>query len=119
MFEDQDAGYPAHARATRESEILLLPKEAFAPFVKHHPRVAWEMLRESAGRVKELASWALLARVLVAYPVSMVIFAGFIVYQLYRFTFTHGVGLLFLSAMDVVVIGLIFLEYRALRRGRA
>jgi len=55
MFEDQDAGYPAHARATRESEILLLPKEAFAPFVKRHPQVAWEMLRESAGRVKELA----------------------------------------------------------------
>ncbi len=33
-----------------------------------------------------------------SHPVSMVIFAGFIVYQLYRYSFTHGVGLLALSA---------------------
>ena len=59
-----------------------------------------------------------LARVLIAYPVSMVIFAGFIVYQLYRYTLTHGAGLLALSAFDFVVIGLIFLEYRALLRSR-
>lgn len=67
------------------------------------------------GAVKVILVWALLARVLVAYPISMVIFAGFIIYQLYRYTFTHGAGLLFLSGLDVVVIALIFLEYRALR----
>ena len=68
------------------------------------------------GAVKLALVWALLARVLVAYPASVVIFAGFIGYQLYRYTFTHGVGLLALSAFDLAVIGLIFLEYRALRR---
>ena len=68
------------------------------------------------GAVKLALVWALLARVLAAYPASMVIFAGFIAYQLYRYTFTHGVGLLALSAFDLAVIGLIFLEYRALRR---
>ncbi|MDE2261482.1 MAG: DUF2127 domain-containing protein [Gammaproteobacteria bacterium] len=66
------------------------------------------------GVVKLALVWALLARVLLAYPLSMVIFTGFIVYQLYRYTFTHGVGLLALSALDFVVIGLVFLEYRAL-----
>lgn len=70
------------------------------------------------GAVKFALVWALLARVLVAYPASMTIFAGFILYQLYRYTFTHGVGLLVLSAFDLVVIGLISLEYRALRRSR-
>lgn len=68
------------------------------------------------GVVKLALVWALLARVLFAYPLSIVIFAGFIVYQLYRYTFTHGIGLLALSALDFVVIGLIWLEYRALRR---
>lgn len=71
------------------------------------------------GAVKFILVWALLARVLIAYPASIAIFAGFIAYQLYRYTFTHGVGLLALSAFDLVVIGAIFLEYRALRQRRA
>lgn len=54
LFEAQDAGYPAHARATRDSEILFLPKAEFTPFLKCHPEVAWEMLKEFAGRMKEL-----------------------------------------------------------------
>ena len=70
------------------------------------------------GVIKFALVWALLARVLVAYPISMVIFAGFIAYQIYRYSFTHGMGLLALSAFDLVVIGLIFLEYRTLRRIR-
>jgi uncharacterized membrane protein len=68
------------------------------------------------GLVKVILVWALLARVLLAYPISMVIFTGFIVYQMYRYTFTHGAGLLIPSALDLVVIALILLEYRALRR---
>ena len=55
LFEDSDAGYPAHARATRDSEVLFLPKEAFVAFLKGHPEVAWEMLRGFAGRLKELS----------------------------------------------------------------
>lgn len=71
------------------------------------------------GVVKLALVWALLARLLFAYPLSIVIFAGFIIYQLYRYTFTHGIGLLALSALDIVVIGLIWLEYRALWRRKA
>jgi uncharacterized membrane protein len=71
------------------------------------------------GIVKFGLVWALLRRTLLAYPLSIVIFIGFIIYQLYRYTFTHGVGLLALSAFDFLVIGLIWLEYRALREERA
>lgn len=70
------------------------------------------------GIVKVALVWALLKRILVAYPLAMIVFAGFIAYQLYRYTLTHGVGLLALSGVDVVVIGLIWLEYRVLRRGK-
>jgi CRP/FNR family transcriptional regulator len=55
LFEEGDAGYPAHARTTRESEILFLPKERFVPFLKQHPEVAWEMLQDFAGKLKELS----------------------------------------------------------------
>lgn len=69
------------------------------------------------GMVKIGLVWALLRRVLIAYPASIVIFAGFIAYQVYRYTLTPGLGLLALTALDFVVIFLIALEYRALRSG--
>ena len=37
----------------------------------------------------------------------------------YRFVLTHGLGLIALSLFDLVVIWLIYLEYRALKRGAA
>jgi CRP/FNR family transcriptional regulator len=55
LFEEQDAGYPAYARATRASEILFLPKERFTPFLKQHPEVAWELLKVFAARAKEMS----------------------------------------------------------------
>jgi CRP/FNR family transcriptional regulator len=54
LFEEGDAGYAAHARTTRVSEILFLPRDEFTPFLKRHPEVAWEMLKGFAGRMKEL-----------------------------------------------------------------
>jgi uncharacterized membrane protein len=60
---------------------------------------------------------ALLKRELWAYPVAVLVFGAFIIYQLYRYTLTHGLGLIALSVFDLAVIWLIYLEYRALRRG--
>lgn len=47
-----------------------------------------------------------------AYPTAMIVFAAFVVYQLHRFTVTHAILLIPLSLFDLVVIGLIWLEYR-------
>ena len=60
---------------------------------------------------------ALLKQKLWAYPAAVIVFGAFIVYQLYRFTLTHSIGLIALSLFDLVVIWLIYLEYRALKRG--
>jgi uncharacterized membrane protein len=57
---------------------------------------------------------ALLKNKLWAYPLAMIIFGAFIIYQLYRFTLTHSIGLIALSIFDVAVVWLIRLEYRAL-----
>jgi uncharacterized membrane protein len=64
------------------------------------------------GVVKICVVAALLRNRLWAYPVAIVVFAGFIVYQVYRFTLTRGMGLVALSVFDLMVIALIWLEYR-------
>lgn len=52
---DPDVRHDAHARATRDSEVLFLPREKFGPFLKQHPEVAWEMLKSFAHRMRELS----------------------------------------------------------------
>jgi len=50
------------------------------------------------------------------YPAAIAVFGLFILYQVYRYSFTHSLSLLLITALDVVVIGLTWFEYRHLRR---
>jgi uncharacterized membrane protein len=70
----------------------------------------------SHGAVKLLLVIGLLRRKLWSYPASLIVFGLFIVYQLYRYSYTHGAGLIVLSVFDIVVMGLIWHEYRLLRQ---
>lgn len=47
-----------------------------------------------------------------AYPLMIVVFGGFSVYQMYRFTHTHSIGLLILTIFDVLIVWLTIREYR-------
>ena len=71
----------------------------------------------SHGVVKGLLVVALLRRRLWAYPLSLLVFGLFVLYQLYRFSLTHAAGLIALSLFDLLVMALIWIEYRALKRG--
>jgi uncharacterized membrane protein len=55
---------------------------------------------------------------LAYYPVTLVVFGVFIVYQLYRYSHTHSPMLLVLTVVDVLVIWLTLTEYRRLRLAR-
>lgn len=70
------------------------------------------------GAVKLWLIAGLLRRRLWYYPVSMIVFALFIGYQVYRYTFTHSIWLLLITVMDIVVIALTWHEYRYLGRQR-
>ncbi|MBL4928642.1 DUF2127 domain-containing protein [Fuscibacter oryzae] len=72
----------------------------------------------SHGLIKVVLVAGLLREKLVAYPASLVALAGFIAYQLYRYSYTQSVGLIVLTAFDVVVMGLVWHEWRFLRRAR-
>ena len=52
------------------------------------------------------------------FPISIIAFGLFIAYQIYRFTFTHSIWLLLITALDVVIITLTWHEYRYLRNHR-
>jgi uncharacterized membrane protein len=73
----------------------------------------------SHGVIKLFLIAGLLRERLWYYPLAMIVFAFFIMYQLYRFSFTHSVWLLVITILDMVVIWLTWREYKYLRRHRA
>jgi len=64
------------------------------------------------GIIKVLLVVGLLGRRLWSYPVSLWFLAAFIVYQTYRFFFTHSLWLIALTVLDLAVAFLIWREYR-------
>ncbi len=70
----------------------------------------------SHGAIKLWLITGLLRQKLWYYPTSIIVFGLFILYQLYRFSFTHSVWLLLISAVDIIVIALTWHEYKYLNR---
>lgn len=70
----------------------------------------------SHGIVKLFVIIGLWRKKLWYYPTAIVVFASFIVYQLYRFAFTHSIWLLILTVLDVIVIWLTWHEYEYMKR---
>lgn len=73
----------------------------------------------SHGVIKLFVIAGLLREKLWYYPTALVVFGLFIIYQLYRFSFTHSVWLIVLSVVDAAIMLLTWHEYQYLRRVRA
>ena len=82
--------------------------------VAEHHFYAFYLL--SHGIIKSVLVVGLLREKLWAYPASFAVFGAFIAYQLYRYSFTGDIGLIFLSVFDIFVIYLAAHEYRLLRK---
>lgn len=70
----------------------------------------------SHGAIKLWLIIGLWQKKLRYYPAAIVVFGLFILYQMYRYSFTHSLSLLLITVLDVVVIGLTWFEYQHLRR---
>jgi uncharacterized membrane protein len=70
----------------------------------------------SHGVIKLLLVIGLLKGRMWAYPASLVALAFFILYQSYRFLYTHSYGLVLLTIFDLLVMALIWHEYGLVRR---
>lgn len=108
-------------RITRE-ELLEDPRDFIANYLfqsAQHFSVSTRNFTAvyllSHGVIKLWLIIGLLRQKLWYYPVAIAIFGLFIVYQLYRFSLTHSLWLLVITAVDVLVIGLTWHEYRYLR----
>jgi uncharacterized membrane protein len=66
----------------------------------------------SHGIVKLGLVIGLLRNQLWSYPASLVVLGLFIAYQVYRYLYSPSVGLIFLTVLDLVVMGLVWHEYR-------
>ena len=82
--------------------------------VEQHHFYAFYLL--SHGVVKAVLVWGLLKERLWAYPASFVVFGLFIAYQLYRYSYTHDIGLIAISIIDLIVMALAWNEYRVFKR---
>ena len=70
----------------------------------------------SHGAVKILLVVGLLRSARWSYPAALIVLGLFVIYQTYRVSYTHSIGLIALSVFDVFVMGLIWHEYNLFRR---
>ncbi len=69
----------------------------------------------SHGIIKFFLMIGLLKKKLWVYPVTLIFFFFFIIYQFYRYTITYSPILIFLSVFDFIVMWLVWREYRYLK----
>lgn len=105
-----------------QEELIQDPHDLIANWLRstaHHLSVGttafYSAYLLSHGLVKILLVAGLLRNKLWAYPVSLLVLIAFIAYQLYRYAYTHSIGLLLLTFFDVFIILLIGHEWRILR----
>lgn len=72
----------------------------------------------SHGLIKLLLVIGLLRGKMWSYPASLAALGAFMVYQVYRYSYTHSPGLLVLTVFDAAVMALIWQEWRTVRRHR-
>lgn len=108
-----------------QGELIEDPRDLIANYFLHaaeHLSVSTQHFAAiylvSHGAIKLWLIVGLLRERLWYYPTALIVFALFIGYQLYRFSFTHSLFLLFVTAVDIVVIVLTWHEYGYLRRHR-
>jgi uncharacterized membrane protein len=70
----------------------------------------------SHGIVNGLIVVGLLLRKLWAYHATFVVLTLFIAYQAYRYSYTHDIGLIVITIIDLIVMALAWNEYRLFKR---
>ena len=89
------------------SQFSVASKEFYAFYLLSH------------GLIKLLLVIGLIRGKLWSYPASLAALGAFMVYQVYRYSYTHSFGLIVLTVFDAVVMWLIWQEWQAVRRHRA
>ncbi|MEI9402318.1 DUF2127 domain-containing protein [Mesorhizobium argentiipisi] len=105
LIEDPNDFIAGHL-SQMASSFSVASKEFYAFYLLSH------------GLIKLLLVVGLLRGKLWSYPASLIALGAFMVYQVYRWSYTHSPGLLVLTVFDAVVMVLIWHEWRVMQRQR-
>jgi len=104
------------------NELAQEPTDEMALWVRHlaetfsiETQHFYALYLISHGTLKLAMVLLLAIRVLWAYPASMAVLAGFVVYQLHHWTITGSPVLLALTGFDLFMIALVWREWRSLK----
>ncbi|MFL6728723.1 MAG: DUF2127 domain-containing protein [Sphingomicrobium sp.] len=98
--------------ASRSSDAVARFAHGFTP--GEHQFYAFYLV--SHGVVNGAIVAGLLLRKVWAYHATFAVLTLFIAYQLYRYSYTHDIGLIAISVIDVIVMALAWNEYRLFKR---
>jgi uncharacterized membrane protein len=73
----------------------------------------------SHGLVKIVLVWEILHNRLWAYLGLIYLTIGFMIYQIYRWTYSHSLSLILLTVFDAVIVYLTVIEYRKRRHAQS
>ena len=88
----------------------------YLPYFSEHSQSFAAFYLLSHGVIKIFLAIGLLRNKLWAYPAAIVFFILFILYQVYRYTYTQSAFLILLTIFDLIVVGLTWHEYKIVRR---
>ena len=110
-------------RFLTQSELAEDPKDVIAHFILHlsssfsvgaqHFGIYYLL---SHGAVKVVLVWLLWKKKIWAYPLAIVFLLLFIIYQIYRYSYSHSIWLIALSVFDGIMIYLTWMEYKRIRK---
>lgn len=105
-----------------QNELIENPHDFIATHLQHwlpsilaHSNFFATLYIFCDGGIKLFLVISILYNKLWAYPAAIGVFTLFISYQLYRYTFTHSPFLILLTLIDIIVIVLIWHEYKFLK----
>ena len=70
----------------------------------------------SHGIIKLVLVYLLWKRKIWSYPLAIIFLLLFIFYQIYRYTFTHSIWMIFLTIFDIIMIVLTIIEYNRIKK---
>lgn len=108
------------------NEITQEPNEKVAQWVQHgmaaftlETQHFYALYLCLHGGIKLAMVIGLARKIIWGYPAAIVILAGFVAYQLHHYFLSPSPVLLALSALDTLMIGLVWREFRMLLANRA
>jgi uncharacterized membrane protein len=119
--------YLNHLAATlTQHELAEDPRDFLATNILHSTQnltagslVFGALYLLSHGIVKIVLVWEILHNRFWAYSGLIYLTVGFMIYQTYRFSYSHSIGMVLLTVFDAVIVYLTVVEYRKRRHQKA